>query len=223
MIAFSNNGLRIKTRWVLRAGWLHCNIMPTEWKSWFSEVGHQHCTQWHNWTQWDISMSGLNNGTFPSPFFFICFSSWFDLIICEQDFVEESHSRAWAPRQLKLMSCIHSLFLCLWLAGVFIKSSLTCVIFLMVKVGNVGGREFSESLAPDVQKLLVSVWRHNCCGFHLWLSPWLLSVCLRLISYQKVDFRSFEQEEIDCSLNGSWQHASFLGQFSWSPGWSDGL
>jgi AP-2 complex subunit alpha len=26
----------------------------------------------------------------------------------------------------------------------------------MVKVGNVGGREFSESLAPDVQKLLVS-------------------------------------------------------------------
>jgi hypothetical protein len=47
---------------------------------------------------------------------------------------------------------------------------------LMVKVGNVGGREFSESLAPDVQKLLVSIWRHNCCGFHLWLSPWLLSV-----------------------------------------------
>ncbi len=28
---------------------------------------------------------------------------------------------------------------------------------LMVKVGNVGGREFSESLAPDVQKLLVRV------------------------------------------------------------------
>jgi vesicle coat complex subunit len=54
------------------------------------------------------------------------------------------------------MSCIHSLFLCLWLAGVFIKSSLTRVIFLMVKVGNVGGREFSESLAPDVQKLLIS-------------------------------------------------------------------
>ncbi len=42
-------------------------------------------------------------------------------------------------------------------SGVFIKSSLTSVIFLMVKVGNVGGREFSESLAPDVQKLLVSI------------------------------------------------------------------
>lgn len=41
--------------------------------------------------------------------------------------------------------------------GIFLTSFCLFHLLITVKVGNIGGREFAESLAPDVQKLLVSV------------------------------------------------------------------
>lgn len=44
-------------------------------------------------------------------------------------------------------------------------------------MGNIGGREFAESLAPDVQKLLVRDWGKITFSF------WLMLIVLTVTDY----------------------------------------
>ena len=63
------------------------------------------------------------------------------------------------------------------------KFYLYIFLFYYLQVGNIGGREFAESLAPDVQRLLVSddKYLHPIC---LYLNDSLIGVRCFLVRFQ---------------------------------------
>lgn len=47
---------------IFTAGWVHCDILFTQWEPWLFEIGNKYCTQWYHWSQWNFPMSRIDYG-----------------------------------------------------------------------------------------------------------------------------------------------------------------